>query len=102
MKSLTEDVSEIVDMMIRLSADITWYEASDIYYNIQELHKVIKSKNKLDKIILFNHDDGVLTYNCPLAFPYYGIDKAIQIWRITHDPETCTTIFKRVCLMEEN
>ena len=94
-KSLTENVSSIVDKMIRLSSEITERFSSDIYYDIQALYQAVGRKEKFDRILFFRLD-GVSAYNYPIRFPYFGINEAIQSWRITHDPESCITILKRV------
>lgn len=94
-KSLTGNVSNVVDKMIRLSAEITERFSSDIYYDIEALYKAVGRKEKMDRVLFFRLD-GVSAYVPPLAFPYFGIDESIQAWRITHDPEDCMTVLKRV------
>ena len=95
-KSKTENVSNVVDKMIRITAKTTESFASDIYYDIQALYKAINQKEKLDRILFFR-EGGVTAVTAPIE--YYESDY-IQTWHLTHDPETCTTILKRVSVVK--
>ena len=99
--SKTENVSNVVDKMIRLTAEITEHYASDIYYDIRSLYKAINQKVNFDRILFFRLD-GVTAYEVPITYPYFGISESIQAWRLTHDPETCTTTLQRVEVVEKN
>ena len=52
-KSETENISSIVDKLIRLTAKITESYASDVVYDINALEKFIEEKYPHDKIIFF-------------------------------------------------
>ena len=95
-KSKTENVSNVVDKMIRITAKTTESFASDIYYDIRALYKAINQKEKLDRILFFR-EGGVTAVTTPIE--YYESDY-IQTWHSTHDPETCTTILKRVSVVK--
>lgn len=95
-KSKTENVSNVVDKMIRITAKTTESFASDIYYDIRALYKAINKKEKLDRILFFR-EGGVTAVTTPIE--YYESDY-IQTWHLTHDPETCTTILKRVSVVK--
>ena len=91
-KSKTENVSNVVDKMIRITAKITESYASDIYYDILALYKAINKKEKLDRILFFR-EDGVTSQNIPII--YYDLDY-LQTWQLIYDAETNITVFKRV------
>lgn len=95
-KSKTENVSNIVDKMIRITAKTTESFASDIYYDIRALYQAINKKEKFDRILFFR-ECGVTAVT--ELIEYYESDY-IQTWHLTHDPETCTTILKRVSIVK--
>lgn len=97
-KSKTENVSNVVDKMIRITAKTTESFASDIYYDIRALYQAINKKEKFDRVLFFR-EGGVSAKNIPIE--YYESDY-IQTWLLTHDPETCTTILKRVSIVERS
>lgn len=99
--SKTENVSNIVDKMIRLTAEITEVYASDIYYDIRALYKSINQKANFDRVLFFGLN-GVSAYDIPIKYPYFGIGENIQTWRLTHNPNTCTTILQRVYVQERS
>lgn len=99
--SKTENVSNVVDKMIRLTAEITEHYASDIYYDIRALYKAINQKVNLDRVLFFRLD-GVTSYEVPITYPYFGISESIQAWRLIHNTKTCTTILQRVYMQERS
>ena len=103
-KSETENISSVVDKLIRLAAKITESYASDIVYDINALTAFIEEKYPHDKILFFR-ESGVSTYNTEMVEKdNRGIlcSDSIQTWRLTYDPETTTTVLKRVTLRKEN
>lgn len=97
-KSKTENVSNVVDKMIRITAKITEHYASDIYYDILALYKAINQKVSLNRVLFFR-EDGVSTKNVPIE-DCENIDY-IQTWQLTYNPATNTTVFNRVCVRKE-
>lgn len=97
-KSKTENVSNVVDKMIRITAKITESFASDIYYDILALYQAINKKEKLNRVLFFR-EGGVSAKNIPIE---YCESDYIQTWHLTHDPETCTTVLKRVSIVERS
>lgn len=91
-KSKTENVSNVVDKIIRTTAKITEHYASDIYYIIQALYKAIDKKEDFNRILFFR-EDGVTSKNIPIT--YYDLDY-LQTWQLIYDAETNITVFKRV------
>lgn len=95
--SNTENISDIVDKMIRLAAKITERYASDIYYDIKSLYGCLEENESYDRILLFR-ESGVWTVN------YEELDtitEHIQAWRLTHDPENMITTLVRVDIRKE-
>ena len=58
--SETENVCNIIDKMIRLTAKVTERWASDIVYDINELTGAVKNKKSIDEIIFFR-ENGIIT-----------------------------------------
>ncbi len=90
--SNTENISDIVDKLVRLTAKITERYASDIYYDINSLHQCLEEHKSYDRILFFR-ESGVWTVN------YEEVDRVfdhIQAWRLTHDPENTITTLVRV------
>lgn len=98
--SRTENISSIVDKMIRLAAKLTERFASDIVFDIGDLSSAVKEKKPLDHLLFFR-ECGVTTRNVE-TFDVDAYDSIlliftpIQIWRLTHDPSTMETKFIRV------
>lgn len=102
--SETENISSIIDKLIRLTAKLTESYASDIIYDINAFERFIEQKYPHDKILFFR-ESGVSSYNTEMVEKdSRGIlcDDYIQTWRLTYDPETTTTMLKRVTLRKEN
>lgn len=98
--SRTENISSIVDKMIRLAAKLTEHYASDIVYDIVDLSNAVKEKEPLDNLLFFR-ECGVTTREVKeldtdeydtLLFNF----TPIQIWRLTHNPEAMETKLIRV------
>ena len=95
-KSNTENISDVVDKMVRLAAKITERYASDIYYDIKSLYNSLEEHEPYDRVLFFR-ESGVWTVN------YEEIDRVfehIQAWRLTHDPEDMITTLIRVGVRE--
>ena len=103
-KSKTENISNVVDKLIRLSAKLTERYASDIFYDITSLFNCINEKYPHDKILFFR-EDGVTSYRIDFVErDNKGIlcDDYIQVWRLTYTPEDTTTVLKRVIIRKES
>ena len=103
--SETENVCNIIDKMIRLTAKVTERWASDIVYDINELTDAVKNKKSIDEIIFFR-ENGVSTMetNKLTAERYNDLlccFTPIQIWRLTHNPSTMETRLIRVNVRKE-
>ena len=102
--SETENISSIIDKLIRLTAKITECYAGDIVYDIDALNRFIEEKYPYDKIFFFR-EHGVATFNTEMVEKdNRGIlcNDYIQTWRLIHDPKTMATMLKRVELRKEN
>ena len=94
----TENISNIVDKLVRLSAKITERFAGDIYYDIKSLYNSIEEHEPYDRVLFFR-ETGVWTVS--VAELTTMVDK-IQSWRLTHDPENMMTTLVRVDIRKEN
>ena len=96
--SETENISNIVDKLVRLSSKITERFAGDIYYDIKSLYRCVEEREKYDRVLFFR-ESGVWTVNtdelCDMV-------EHIQAWRLTHDPESMVTELVRVGVRREN
>ena len=95
--SETENVSNIVDKLIRISAKITERFAGDIYYDIKSLYRCVEEHKPYDRVLFFR-ERGVWTVSVD------GLDDMfdhIQAWRLTHDPESMKTTLIRVEIRKE-
>ena len=95
--SNTDNISDVVDKLIRLSAKITERYASDIYYDINSLHRCLEEHEPYDRVLFFR-ESGVWTVSVE------EIDRVfdhIQAWRLTHDPENIITTLVRVDVRKE-
>lgn len=100
--SNTENISSIIDKLIRITAKTTEYYASDIIYDIESLNDAVKHGTELD-VLLFFREHGVTTrgakdfndeaYDCIL-----WNFTPIQVWRLTHNPSTMETKLIRVSI----
>ncbi len=96
--SNTDNISDVVDKMVRLAAKITERYASDIYYDIKSLYYCLEEHEPYDRVLFFR-ESGVWTVNVEgLSTP---VDH-IQAWRLTHDPENTITTLVRVDVRKEN
>ena len=95
-----DNVSSIIDKLIRLAAKLTERFASDIVYSINDLQSAIQHWHKLDLVLFFNEsavrcqdieEDGTVLYP-------EKIGACIQAWRLTYDPASITTTLQRVTL----
>lgn len=95
-----ENVSYIVDKLIRLTAKLTEHFAGDIMYTITEYQKHVANGNDFDEVLAFR-EGGVNNYrpnseNVIERQDYIG--RASQVWRLTYDPATQHSELKRVTL----
>ena len=95
----SENVSAIIDRLIRVAAKVTEHYAGDVVYDIQALQEAVQTRRPLDLVLLFRSggvstvkpEDGVVPRPGPLP-------RAIQAWRLTHNPENTETVLRRVTL----
>ena len=103
--SYSENISNIIDKLIRLTAKLTECYASDIIYDIEALNDAVKNGNELDKLLFFR-ECGVTTRKTEsvTATDYDFLLSnwtPIQIWRLTHNPSTMETKLIRVRISKE-
>lgn len=96
--SNTENISNVVDKLIRLSAKITERFASDIYYDIESLYHCLEEHKPYDRVLFFR-ESGVWTVSVE---DLNNLVDNIQAWRLTYDPENMITTLVRVNIRKEN
>ena len=96
--SNTENISDVVDKLVRLSAKITERFASDIYYDIHSLYHCLEEHESYDRVLFFR-ESGVWTVSVE---ELDNMVDHIQAWRLTHDPENMITTLVRVDVRKEN
>lgn len=103
--SYSENISNVIDKLIRLTAKLTECYASDIIYDIEALNDAVKNGNELDRLLFFR-EGGVTTYRME-TFDAETLDRFsrcftfIQVWRLTHDPSEMETKLIRVSIRKE-
>lgn len=103
-ESKTENISNVIDKLIRLTAKITESYAGDIVYDIRTLEICVEAGMPFDQIMFFR-ECGVSSYNTEMVKKdnrHILCDDYIQTWQLIHDPETTTTTLNRVMLRKEN
>lgn len=103
--SETENISNIMDKMVRLAAKLTERYAGDIYYDMLKLNNAINEKEQLDNLFFF-HKNGVTTSetNKLTAELYDGLlcfFTPIQTWRLTYNPDIMEIKLIRVNVRKE-
>ena len=96
--SNTDNISDVVDKMIRLAAKITERYASDIYYDINSLYRCLEEHESYDRVLFFR-ECGVWTVSVE---DLNTLVDNIQAWHLTHDPENMITTLERVEVRKEN
>lgn len=94
----TENISNVVDKLIRLTAKLTEHFASDIFYDIKRLYECVEEHKPYD-CVLFFMENGVWSVDCK------DIDRVcrhIQAWRLTYNPHTMHTTLIRVSMRKES
>ena len=96
----SENVSAIIDKLIRITAKLTERFASDITYDIANLNNAVKLHMRHD-VLLFFREYGVTTWEVS-EFDECAHDTImsnftpLQVWRLTHSPDTMETKLVRV------
>ena len=98
--SNTDNISDVVDKLVRLTAKITERYASDIYYDIKSLYHCLEEHEPYDRVLFFR-EGGVWTVNTNELDEYTDMITHIQAWRLVHDPENMTTTLIRVYVTKE-
>lgn len=103
--SETENISNIIDKMIRIAAKITCRFASDIVYDINDLNKAVEEGKPLDRLLFFR-ENGVTTtevkwFDESKYNSLFNCFTPIQIWRLTHSPSMMETRLVRVSVSKE-
>ena len=101
----TENISSIIDKLIRLTAKLTENYASDIIYDIKALCSSVETGTEIDNLLFFR-ENGVTTretkdFNVDAYKTLLFNFTPIQIWRLTHNPSTMETKLIRVSIYNE-
>lgn len=99
----TDNVSSIVDKLIRIAAKVTEYYASDVVFYINDLNKAVEERQEMDVVLVFREGGvSMMERSCILNDPscYAGtISDGIQFWclkRTKLENGTFDTELKRV------
>lgn len=103
--SNSDNISAVIDKMIRLAAKLTEYYASDIVYDIENLKDAVENGKEHD-VLLFFRESGVTTretetFNAEEYSVLLFNFTPIQVWRLTHDPASMKTKLLRVNVRTE-
>ena len=103
--SETENISNIIDKLVRLTAKLTECYASDIIYDINSLSIAVETGREIDNLLFFR-ECGVTTretkdFNVDAYKTLLFNFTPIQIWRLTHNPSTMETKLIRVNIYNE-
>lgn len=94
----TENVSSVLDKLLRITTKVTEQFASDILYDIRDFCTKLEEHEPYDRILIFR-ESGVSTYVVEdNAVKYPSFLSGIQVWRLTFDPDKTSTILTRVYL----
>lgn len=80
-----DNVSSIIDKLIRLAAKNTEYFASDIVYTIEHLNAKVARFEPYTCYLGFR-DGGVSEYSDPSCLSPYTLGDVVQWWRLTYEP----------------
>jgi len=107
----TEDISPVIDRLLRITTKVTETYASDIVFDIRALEKARRNAEPYCKLLVFR-DHGVDTYNAGfdakdvlfIHLPkgtqaeYHGLD-GIQYWLLAYAPQTGDMVCGKTLLM---
>lgn len=101
----TDNISDVIDKMIRLVAKLTERWASDIVYDIESLKKAVENEEHFDRILFFR-ENGVTAWETSelddKAYNAILINfTPIQTWRLTHNPDIMLTKLERVDIFKD-
>ena len=95
-----DNISSIIDRMLRVTVKVTEHYASDIICDINELQQAVDQKRPYHKFLMFR-EMGVNSYDSPDAIG--DNSEAIQVWELTVAPDIdddqTETKFQRVRLI---
>lgn len=84
-KDVGENVSTVLDKLLRITTKITELYASDILYTIEAFNEA-REKNEAFYRILAFREDGVNAYK--YAENIYSTSDFIQVWELVYTPST--------------
>ena len=101
----SENISNIIDKLVRLTAKLTERFASDIIYDIDALNNAIKGNETFDRLLFFRECGVTAWATADFDESAYSAILTnfvpIQIWRLTHSPDTMETKLERVHIYKE-
>ena len=98
-ETLGDNVSSVVDRLIRLAAKLTEMYASDIVYDINSFKKAVEGHEDFDRVLVFR-EGGVVSdmlNHGVYAAPYTD---GIQTWRLEYCGRTQIAKLERVDVVE--
>ena len=103
--SRSDNISSIIDKMIRLTAKLTECYGSDIIYDIDNLRDAVDNGIEYDALLFFR-ECGVTTkatedFSAEDYSTFLFNFTPIQVWRLTHNPKSMETKLIRVNIHTE-
>lgn len=100
--SITDNISSIIDKLLRITAKVTEHFAGDIWYDIRTLIAAQEQCKDLDEVLIFR-ECGISTYpvketeegNCIVNSGHLS---GIQCWKLTYNSDRNSTVLTRVYL----
>lgn len=81
-----DNVSSIIDKLIRLAAKNTEYFASDIVFTIEHLNTKVSNFEPYTAYLGFR-DGGVSEYSDPTDLSPCTVGEVVQWWKLTYEPK---------------
>lgn len=96
--AIGDNVSSIIDKLIRLAAKNTEYFASDIVYTIEHLNAKVANFDPYTAYLGFR-DGGVSEFSDPCYISPCTTGDVVQWWKLTYDPkngcDSVTTLIRQ-------
>ena len=99
-KSVNDNVSNIMSIMIQIAGRLCENYASDVYYTLCSYDDAVRENYEYDRLITF-YESGVI--ECKIENGTVNSkSNGIQYWRLTWNPQEKEGVFTRVRLKGES
>ena len=97
-KSVNDNISSIMSLMIQIAGQVCGGYASDIYYSLSGYDYAVSMDYDYDKLLVF-YEGGVIERKIENG-TVDSKSNGIQYWRLTWNPQKKEGVFTRVRLKE--